>query len=347
MWSLVLAPEAASAQAVPPAAQQEPVRQPAPPEPAEQAIPAKGGQTPPAQAVSPDAQAAPRPGAAAAGQVFRSGVELVSLTVTVTDREKNLVTGLAEEDFSVFEDGMKQEVTFFTSAQVPIALALLLDTSASMEQKLETAQEAAVGFARRLRPQDLASVIDFDSRVMVLQDFTADGAAVEQAIRSTTPGGSTSLHNAIYIALTELKKQRARSVEDIRRRAIVVLSDGEDTSSLLPFEEVLELAKRSETAIYAIGLRPKEPRPQGGFREAEYVLRTLAQETGGRAFFPMGVSELPAIYTQIAQELANQYTLGYSSKNIRRDGRWRAIVVRVARPDAIARTKAGYYAPGR
>jgi len=315
------------------------------PAPAQQ--PAAPAAQPPAPAPAQQSAPAPAPPPPPAGQVFRSGVELVSLTVTVTDREKNLVTGLEQPDFSVFEDGAKQDISFFTRQQVPIALALLLDTSASMEAKLPTAQEAAIGFARRLREQDLAAVIDFDSRVMVLQNFTADGGAVEKAIRSTTAGGSTSLHNAIYIALTELKKQRARSVEDIRRQAIVVLSDGEDTSSLLPFEEVLELAKRSETAVYAIGLRQKEPRPQGGFREAEYVLKALAQETGGRAFFPMGVAELPNIYTQIADELANQYTLGYSSKNPRRDGRWRTIVVRVERPNATARTKAGYYGPGR
>ena len=124
-----------------------------------------------------------------------------------------------------------------------------------METKLPTAQEAAIGFAKRLRPQDLAEVIDFDSRVVVLQTFTSGVADLEQAIRKTSAGGSTSMYNAVYIALKDLKKVVAKNVEEIRRQAIVVLSDGEDTSSLLPFEEVLDLAKRSETAIYAIGLR--------------------------------------------------------------------------------------------
>ena len=164
----------------------------------------------------------------------------------------------AADDFSVFEDGVKQDVTFFNRTNLPIALALLLDTSASMETKLPTAQEAAIGFARRLRPQDLAEVIDFDSRVVVLQTFTNNAAELEQAIRKTSAGGSTSLYNAVYIALKDLKKVVAKNVDEIRRQAIVVLSDGEDTSSLLPFEEVLDLAKRSETAIYAIGLRADE-----------------------------------------------------------------------------------------
>src|SRR5262249_38936568 len=170
-------------------------------------------------------------------------------------------------------------------------------TSASMETKLQTAQEAAIGFARRLRQQDLAEVVDFDSRVTVLQVFTNNVAELEQAIRRTSAGGSTSLYNAIYIALKDLKKIVAKNVDEIRRQSIVLLSDGEDTSSLLPFEEVLDLAKRSETAIYAIGLRASEGPSTGtkGFKEAEFVLRQLAQETGGRAFFPHQVSGLPSL----------------------------------------------------
>ena len=285
--------------------------------------------------------------AAQAPQVFRTGIDVVSLNVTVTDPAGRYITDLTQDDFQVFEDGARQDVTFFTSSQLPIALALLLDTSASMEDKLATAQEAAVGFARRLRVQDVASVIDFDSRVMILQAFTNDASTLEKAIRDTSAGGSTSLYNAIYIALNEMKKIRARSREEVRREAIVVLSDGEDTSSLLPFEEVLELSKRSETGIYAIGIRSKDLRMSAasGFREADYVLRTLSQETGGRAFFPVGVAELPAIYSQIGDELASQYTVGYTSRNARRDGKWRRIVIRVNRPNAIARTKQGYYAP--
>jgi Ca-activated chloride channel family protein len=284
---------------------------------------------------------------AQAPQVFRAGVDVVSLNVTVTDPGGRYVTDLGQEDFQVFEDGAKQDVTFFTRTQLPIALALLLDTSASMEDKLATAQEAAIGFARRLRPQDVASVIDFDSRVMILQPFPNDAPALEKAIRDTSAGGSTSLYNAVYIALNEMKKMRAKARDEVRREAVVVLSDGEDTSSLLPFEEVLELSKRSETGIYAIGLRAKELRgaASGGFKEADYVLRTLSQETGGRAFFPQAVSELAAIYSQIGDELASQYTLGYTSKNPRRDGQWRRIVIRVNRPNSIARTKQGYYAP--
>jgi len=302
--------------------------------------------------LAPHAGAAPaRPEQTPAPQqqppAFRAGVELVSLNVTVVDANGHYITDLDAADFNVFEDGVKQDVTFFNKTNLPIALAVLLDTSASMENKLQTAQDAAVGFAKRLRKQDLAEVIDFDSRVTVLQNFTNNAADLEQAIRKTSAGGSTSLYNAVYIALKDLKKIVAKNTEEIRRQAIVLLSDGEDTSSLLPFEEVLDLSKRSETAIYTIGLRAQDGPATGtkGFKEAEFVLRQLAQETGGRAFFPAQIVELNGIYSQISDELSSQYTIGYTSKNPRRDGAWRRIVVRANRPGVSARTKTGYFAP--
>jgi Ca-activated chloride channel family protein len=278
---------------------------------------------------------------------FRAGVEVVSLNVIVTDGSGHYVTDLSQGDFSIFEDGVKQDVTFFTRTNLPIALSVLLDTSASMENKLPTAQEAAIGFAKRLRSQDLAEVIDFDSRAVVLQDFTNNATQLEQAIKKTSAGGSTSLYNAVYIALKDLKKIVAKNVEEIRREAIVVLSDGEDTSSLLSFEEVLDLAKRSETAIYTIGLRANEgpSTTTKGFKEAEFVLRQFAQETGGRAFFPNQLVELATVYGQISDELSSQYTVGYTSRNTKRDGAWRRVVVRVNRPSLVARTKLGYFAP--
>ena len=288
-------------------------------------------QTPPAQPPAPS---------------IRVGVDLVSLNVTVTDPSAHYITDLQGENFSVFEDGVKQDVTLFSRTNLPIALAILLDTSASMETKLAVAQEAAVGFAKRLRKQDLAEVVSFDSRVIVLQTFTNSAAELEQAIRKTSPGGSTSLNNAVYIALKDLKKVVAKSADEVRRQAIVVLSDGEDTSSLLPFEEVRDLAKRSETAIYTIGLKVDEGASSArGFKEAEFVMRQFAQETGGRAFFPTQISELANIYGQISDELSSQYTVGYTSRNPRRDGAWRRVVVRVDRPNTVARTKLGYFAP--
>ena len=278
-------------------------------------------------------------------QVFRAGVELVSMNVTVTDSQGRYVTDLDQQDFSVFEDGAKQDLTFFNKTNLPIALSLLIDSSASMEQRMENAQDAAIGFARRIREQDLAQVVDFDSRVEIKLGFTNKVDLLESAIRSTSPGGSTALHNAVYISLKELAKVKAKNPDEIRRQAIVVLSDGEDTSSLVSFEEVLELAKRSETAIYTIGLQPRETSALRGFREAEFVLRQLAQETGGRAFFAQKIEDLKDVYAQIADELSSQYSMGYAPKNPRRDGAFRRLVVQTTRPNTTARTKRGYYGP--
>jgi Ca-activated chloride channel family protein len=281
--------------------------------------------------------------AAVSGQRIRSGIDLVSLNVTVMDGSK-YVTDLEEDAFEVFEDGVKQDLSFFSRVQQPIALAVLLDTSNSMEERLPTAQEAAVGFARRLRPVDAMEVVAFNSQVDIVQPMTNDIPALEQAIRGTSVNGSTSLYNAIYVSLKGLKKARAQSAEEIRRQALVVLSDGDDTSSMMPYEEVLDLAKRSETAIYAIGLRQNDVgRPR--FKEAEFVLRQLSQETGGRAFFINSVAELPKIYQHISEELASQYSLAYTSKNRMRNGAWRRIDVRVKHPGATARTRRGYFGP--
>tara|TARA_B100000809_G_scaffold6_2_gene15 strand:- start:3001 stop:3927 length:927 start_codon:yes stop_codon:yes gene_type:complete len=274
---------------------------------------------------------------------FRAGVDVVSLNVTVSDLDGRFVTNLDQTNFQVYEDGVQQNVTFFTKTQLPIALAMLIDTSASMDENMAIAQEAAIGFSQRLRPEDLAEIIDFDSRVNILQTFTNDAVELEQAIQQTSAGGSTSLYNAIYISLRELSKAPLRRA-DVRREAIIVLSDGEDTSSLVTFDEVLEQAKRSETAIYSIGLQSDDSRSRVGFREADFVLRQLAQETGGRAFFPNEVDELPKIYQEISDELSSQYSVGYISGNPLRNGQWRRIVVRVDRESIEARAKQGYYA---
>ena len=277
---------------------------------------------------------------------FRSTIDVVSLNVTVVDGALRYITDLEQPDFSVFEDGVKQDIVFFTRRPQPIALSLLLDSSASMEDKLQVLQVAATNFVRRLKPNDLAQVIDFDSRVSIRQPFTSTQSELEAAILQTVSGGSTSLHNAIYISLKELGKIKAQNEEDVRRQALIVFSDGEDTSSLVSFEEVLDLAKRSETSIYTVSLRGTDTNTRG-FREAEFIMRQLAQETGGRAFFPIKIEDLNGVYSQIADELASQYTIGYSSKNPRNDGAFRRVVVQIARANATPRTKRGYYAPGR
>ena len=280
-----------------------------------------------------------------ARQVFRAGTDVVLLSVTVTDAEGRNIPGLTREDFQVFEDGVLQDISNFSREPQPVAISLLLDTSMSMEKKLPIAQQAASGLVRRLGPRDIAQVVTFDSRPSIVQPFTSDKAALEGAIRHTEAGGSTSLYTAIYIALNTVAETRTAAPEELRHQAIIVLSDGEDTTSSMDYEQVLDLSKRSDVSVYAIGLRSKQDQPLHGFNEGEFVLRTLTQETGGHAFFVNEVSQLPSLYQQIADELANQYTMGYTSKNLKRDGAWRRIVVRTKRPGTAVRTKSGYFGP--
>jgi len=282
--------------------------------------------------------------------VFRGGTELVSLNVVVTDPQQKFVTGLSQGDFSVFEDGVQQDLSFFSASAVPIDLAILLDTSASMTDKMKTVQEAAAGFASSIRPGDRVTVIDIKDGVRVVHPLSEDLAGAHEAIRRTTARGSTSLYNGLYMTLKELAKNR-RGNGEVRREAIVVLSDGEDTSSLLSFEDVMDVAKQSGVAIYTITLKSpylvRMARLSGSrsFSESEFAIKSLAQETGAKAYTPMEVTELAGVYDSIAKELASQYSLGYTPKNPRAGGTYRRVIVRVGQPGASTRTRAGYVAP--
>jgi Ca-activated chloride channel family protein len=274
---------------------------------------------------------------------FRAGTDLVPLSVTVTSAEHQYVTDLTKDDFVVLEDGKPQPLSYFGRSDVPLAVALLVDSSASMLATLGTAQEAAVGFVRELTERDLAMVIDFDTKVQIRQPFTSEHAPLEEAILRTVAGGSTMLNTAVYIALRELTRLNVGD-EGVtaRRRAIVLLSDGDDTNSLVSFDDVVDLAERSNIVIYAIGLRGDERfRPRRTI-QGDFALRRFAAQTGGRALFPSTMKDIVEAYSDIRRELANQYVLAYESP----PGparRWRNVVVRVNRTGAVARTRPGYY----
>ena len=277
---------------------------------------------------------------------FGVGIEIVNLTVSVTDRRSRYVTGLDQEQFAVFEDGVRQELSLFTHENLPISLVLIVDTSASMDEKLSAAQTAAIRFIKTLRPQDLAQLVQFNDRITVLQDFTADHGKLEAAVKNLKASGPTALHNALYVSLKELGKQKDAGGE-LRRRAIVLLSDGEDTASLVDDEQVIELARQIELSIYAIRLRRGGVRDSDrlSFSQATHLLTTITRETGGQVHFPNSVSELDTVYDRIAEELRTQYSLGYVSNNSQRNGKWRRIVVRVPSREGLqVRHKLGYYA---
>ena len=286
---------------------------------------------------------------------FSSGIDLVALTVTVTDANRRHIGNLSAEDFQVFEDGVLQRVSFFGMADVALDLALLVDGSASMSPALPLARDAARGLLATLRPGDRASLVEFRSTVRVAEPLTSDLQRVIAGLEGLTAAGGTSLHNALYVTLKNFQKQATAEAE-VRRRAIVVLSDGEDTSSLIGFEEVLDLARRTGVAIYTVGLKSdlllmRANAQQNGrryFDQSDYALRQLADETGARSFFPGGPQDLPSVYSTVAAELSSQYALGYISRNPVRNGAWRRLVVRVAeQPGVRPRTRSGYFADVR
>jgi Ca-activated chloride channel family protein len=292
------------------------------------------------------AQQPPQPLATPRPLTFGTGIEVINLSVSVTDPQNRYITDLKKPDFAVFEDGVKQDLSLFTQENLPISLSLLLDVSASMDEKLPFAQTAATRFTKTLRPQDNAQVIQFNDRITTLQDFTADKQLLTAAIKKTTAQGPTALHNAIYVALKDLT--RLKKAGEVRRLAVIVLTDGEDTASLITDEQVEDLARKSEINIYCISIREnrQQDRERLAYSQAVHLLTVLARDTGGQVHFPNSPSELDAIYDRIAEELRTQYSIGYVSNNARRDGKWRRIVVRTPDHDnLLIRHKLGYYAP--
>ena len=278
---------------------------------------------------------------------FGSSIEIINLTVTVTDAQGRLVPGLDRDAFSVFEDGVKQELALFNKDRLPLSVVLLMDTSASMEDKIVVARSAAKRFVATLVPEDRARVVAFNNRIDVLQDFTSDKTALNQGIDRLQPQGSTALHNAFYISIKDLQKEKLASA-GARRQAIILLSDGENTASIVTDEQVIDLARKAEISIYSIRLTADYEGDKGraAFSQATHLLSVLARETGGQAFFPAQIQELDSVYDRIAEEMRTQYSLGYVPTNLKKDGRYRRIVVRVpARDNVVLRYKLGYVGP--
>ena len=282
---------------------------------------------------------------------FRSTVDLVALNVTLTDQKHQFVSDLTAADFAVFEDGVLQDISFFASGRVPLDLAILLDTSSSMAEILRTAQSAAIGFVDTAVTGDRVSVIEVNNGANIIHPLDGEFASAADTIRRTIARGSTALYNGLYLAMTEMVRSR-RTMKDVRRQAIVVLSDGQDTSSLVQYDDVMALARESGIVLYTITLvsrfeaRQLSTTPSKAFSQPQFLMRSFAQHTGGIAFVTQDAHELDGIYGKIATELAQQYTIGYVSKNSRRDGAFRRIAVRVIdRPDVLARTRSGYQAP--
>jgi Ca-activated chloride channel family protein len=285
---------------------------------------------------------------AATRPTFQASVDLVALTVTVTDNTNQYVRNLDLADFTVFEDGVAQPVSFFGVADVPLDLALLIDASASMQPQMAMVRQAASGLLRTLKPGDRAALVEFRDQVAVGQPMTEDLGRVAAALDSITAHGGTSLYNALYVTLRDFQKA-AVDRSAIRRRAIVVLSDGADTGSLISFDDVLDLARRAGVTVYTVAMQSRDPLAPASqrryFSPSDFSMRKLAEETGARAFYPATGVEVRNVYATIASELASQYAIGYTSRNAQQDGAWRRVLVRIAsRPGMRSRTRTGYFA---
>jgi Ca-activated chloride channel family protein len=281
----------------------------------------------------------------AAVPTFGVDVEVVSLSLAVTDSQGRPVPDVTAQDVAVFEDGHRQPICLFTREEWPITLVVLIDSSDSMNLVLPVAKAAARRLLGVLGPGDRAEVAQFSRRLTVRQDFTSDRQALDAAVDAIAVDGETSLYDALYISLKDLIARR-RSGE-LERRALVVLSDGNDTASMITDDQVLDLARQAEVSVYAIGLH-EAPQFDGPDPDPlpTYFLTTLTRETGGRAFFPSALGDLEGTYARIAEDLRTLYGVAYVSSNPARDGSWRRIQIRTLRPNLLVRHRAGYYAPG-
>jgi Ca-activated chloride channel family protein len=277
-----------------------------------------------------------------AAPTFGSDVEMVRLDVSVVGRDGRFVTDLTEGDFEIYEDGQRQGTMSFVRQELPVSLVLLLDASISVADRMPQAQAASSRFMEALRPQDEVRVAEFNDRLAVLQESTADRALLQAAINRISAAGSTALYNALYVTLRTLPSASDRS--QLRRRVIVLVSDGEDTSSLVWEEQVLELVRRREATIHVIALKAESDASNRSAR----LLRLLSAESGGEVHHPESIRELDSVYARIGEELRSQYTIGYVSSNAVSDARWRGIELRVrGRKDLQIRHRSGYYAlPG-
>ena len=258
-------------------------------------------------------------------------VNRVILWVSATDKNNNFVTDLKREDFVVSEDGRDQQVLDFYAEDRPITMALLVDTSGSMHDKMKEVHLAAGAFVDSLRPIDQALVIDFDDNVFLIQDLTSDHSLLKAALTSTEAIGATSMYDALHASYRKIGTLDGR-------KAIIVLSDGEDTSSQFGFQRVLEEAKSNNAIIYGIALG-------GGASGARKdVLGEFAEVTGGEMFVVKKASELGETYSRIAEELGRQYYLTYSTTNTEWDGRWIKLKVESKRPGVKIRARRGYFA---
>ncbi len=269
-------------------------------------------------------------------------VTRVNMLYTVSDKKGRFVTDLSKDDFEIFEAKNPQSIIEFTAeTDLPLRIGILVDTSNSIRDRFRFQQEAATDFVHTvIRPgQDKAMVVSFDSTAELVSDLTDDTDQLAKAIRNLRPGGGTALYDAIYFACKE--KLMGDQPRDKYRRAIVILTDGEDNDSRVSREQALEMAHKADVVVYTISTNITRIQTEG-----DKILKYFAEETGGLAFFPFKSQDLAQSFENIANELRHQYNVFYRPEPLKADGLYHPVDIRVrGRRDLVVRARHGYYAP--
>jgi Ca-activated chloride channel family protein len=298
-----------------------------------------------AQTNGPEPRIRPAPELAqTSGKPIQSDVSLVLVNMTVTDPYDRLVTGLEKENFRVFEDGKEQEVTIFSSEDVPISIGIIFDMSGSMSDKIGRARQAAAQFLKTANPRDEFFMVSFNDRAQLTSGFTSSVDELENRMMFTTAKGKTALLDAVYLGLSQMRSSSNG------KRALLVISDGGDNHSRYNEKDIRNFLKEADCQLYVMGVFDINDMQRTD--EEQYgptLLSELAEMTGGRVFEVANFNDLPDIATKIGMELRNQYVLGYKPNDARRNGSWRKIKVKLIPPKGLpplsvyART--GYRAP--
>ncbi len=271
---------------------------------------------------------------------IRAEVTRVNMLFAVTDKHGRFVTDLNRDDFEVFENKKPQKILEFTSeTDLPLRLAILIDTSNSIRDRFHFQQEAATNFINSvMRQEDKATIVSFDTSAELVADLTSDTHKLENAVRDLRPGGGTALYDAIYFACRDKLMQDQPMYKF--RRAMVILSDGEDNESRYSRDQALEMAQRADTVIYTISTNISHIETDG-----DKIMRYFAEQTGGVSFFPFEAKDLNQSFENIANELRHQYNLFYRPEPLKNDGLYHTVQIKVkGRKDLIVRTRKGYYA---
>lgn len=280
----------------------------------------------------------------AAGPKISVNVNLVNVLMTVTNKRKQLVTGLKKSDFELLEDGKPQTIRFFTQeTNLPLRIGVLMDTSNSVRERLNFEKEAAIDFLNAtMRPDiDQAFVVGFDVEPQLVQDYTDNVGDLSGAIRGLQAGGGTGLFDAIYFACKQ-KMIYVPAPQPYLRRVLIILSDGRDNESKHSLDEALAMAQRAEAIIFAVSTNRTGEEEHG-----DKVLNTLASQTGGHAYFPFEASDLASAFQAISKELRSQYSLAYVSTNTAHDGTFRHIHIKPLAKGLRVQARAGYFAPSQ